>query len=145
MVLCCRFLQYDADIQERLWQYDTFIPERWLRQGIYSLGEPSRMRRFTHKLLSGKPISLSAVGGSITAGQGASHLRPVMARIWSWIREVAPMPPGQANHTLRHGAFGGSTSGQPAEPACSTFLRTRTAYPFMLGCNIVQCCFLLLL
>lgn len=100
--------KYDAAIQERLWQYDPFLPERSLRQGIYSMGEGSRMRRFTDKLLAGKPVSLSAVGGSVTAGQGAAHGQPVMNRIWNWILEVSPQ--AQANHTLKHGAFGGSTS-----------------------------------
>lgn len=70
------------------------------------------MRRFTDKLLAGKPVSLSAVGGSVTAGQGAAHGQPVMNRIWNWILEVSPQ--AQANHTLKHGAFGGSTSGQSA-------------------------------
>ena len=65
------------------------------------------MRRFTHKLLSGQPISLSAVGGSITAGQGARYGMPYMKRIWDWIEDVSP----NANHYLKHAAFGGSTSG----------------------------------
>lgn len=38
---------------KRLWEYDPFLSPRSLRQGLYSVGEPSRMRRFVHKLLSG--------------------------------------------------------------------------------------------
>ena len=52
-------------------------------------------------------MSVSAVGGSVTAGQGAGYNEGFMALLWEWIRGVSP----EANHTLKHGAFGGSTSG----------------------------------
>ena len=42
-----------TSVGERLWEYDPFLPPRWLRQGVFSLGNLSRMRRFTQKLLSG--------------------------------------------------------------------------------------------
>lgn len=99
--------QYASDVMQRLQNYATFLPPRAMRQGLFSLGEGSRMRRFTHKLLSGQPVSVSAVGGSVTAGQGAQYGNGFMKRIWDWIQEVSPT----ANHTLKHGAFGGSASG----------------------------------
>ena len=48
----------------------------------------------------------------MTAGQGAISSAPVMQRIWDWVRDVSP----GANHTLKHAAFGGSTSGAARVP-----------------------------
>ena len=46
-------LQYNPDIVQRFWQYEPWLPPRSIRQGLFSLGEPARMRRFVDKLLSG--------------------------------------------------------------------------------------------
>jgi hypothetical protein len=45
--------QYKADILKRLWQHEHLLPPRYLRRGLHSVGDPARLRRFTHKLLSG--------------------------------------------------------------------------------------------
>ena len=155
---CLCALQYNSDAVRELWQYEPWLSARSLRRGVFSLGDTARMRRFTHKLLSGEavclhlttgaaasplpphtaaalaavvqvahastrllltclcppapapagqPVSVTAVGGSVTAGQGALHGGPFMTRLWDFIRKVSP----QAKHTLKHGAFGGSVSG----------------------------------
>jgi hypothetical protein len=45
--------QYDASAVWRLWQHEHLLPPRYLRRGLHSIGDPARLRRFTHKLLSG--------------------------------------------------------------------------------------------
>lgn len=52
-------------------------------------------------------MSVGSVGGSVTAGQGAVHGGTFMAALHDWVRKVSP----SAEHDLRNGAFGGSTSG----------------------------------
>ncbi|PRW51157.1 hypothetical protein C2E21_5422 [Chlorella sorokiniana] len=102
--------QYKQDIVQRLWQYQPFLSQRSLRRGLYSLGDPARMRRFVHKLLSGDQISVSTLGGSVTAGQGAMHGGPYVARWFNWLNEISPRQQ-PSEHTLKNPAFGGSTSG----------------------------------
>jgi hypothetical protein len=59
-----------------------------------------------HKLLSGQPIRVLALGGSITGGQGAVDGAPYVSRFKSWIQETFPHP----DHQLRSSGFGGGTS-----------------------------------
>lgn len=103
--------QYKPAIVQHMWQYTPFLSQRSLRRGLYSIGDPARMRRFVHKLLSGDPISVSTLGGSVTAGQGALHGGPYVARWFNWLREISPSPTASVDHTLKNPAFGGSTSG----------------------------------
>ena len=53
--------QYEQAIVQRMWQYTPFLSQRSLRRGLYSIGDPARMRRFVHKLLSGALSYLSGV------------------------------------------------------------------------------------
>ena len=41
-------------VVRELWRYETLLPARYVQRGIFSLGDSARMRRFTHKLLSGE-------------------------------------------------------------------------------------------
>ncbi|KAI7846460.1 hypothetical protein COHA_000070 [Chlorella ohadii] len=102
--------QYKRAIVQQMWQYQPFLSQRSLRRGLYSLGDPARMRRFVHKLLSGDPVSVSMLGGSVTAGQGAMHGGPYVARWFNWLKEISEAEGLPANHTLKNPAFGGSTS-----------------------------------
>lgn len=77
----------------------------------YCNGNITRTRAFVltylGRISAEKLMMHGAVGGSITAGQGARYGMPYMKRIWDWIEDVSP----NANHYLKHAAFGGSTSG----------------------------------
>lgn len=46
--------------------YTPSLLPRELEKGIVSYGEASRARRWAHKLLSGQPVSVALLGGSIT-------------------------------------------------------------------------------
>jgi hypothetical protein len=46
--------------------YRPSLPARQLRRGIVSQGDPGRARRAAAKLLSGEPVAVAFVGGSVT-------------------------------------------------------------------------------
>lgn len=46
--------------------YTPVVSARELEKGVVSYGEGSRARRWANKLLSGQPVSVALLGGSIT-------------------------------------------------------------------------------
>ena len=44
---------YSEEALARLWEAEPRLHARALQRGLYSIGDPARMRRFTHKLLTG--------------------------------------------------------------------------------------------
>ena len=50
----------------------TWSEQLFLRGGIESLGDPSRLVRLVAKLHSGKPITVAAVGSSVVNGYGGA-------------------------------------------------------------------------
>ncbi|KAL4856603.1 hypothetical protein ACK3TF_003052 [Chlorella vulgaris] len=78
---------------------DRSLPERQLRKGIVSDGgDTSRSRRFLAKLLRGEAVTVVAIGGSITWGQGSTKGSNLdwSSRLFAWLRASFPA----ANHTL---------------------------------------------
>lgn len=55
-----------------LWGYVPALDPRGLQRGLLQHGDPARMRRALHKLLSGEKVVVAAVGGSITVGRGSA-------------------------------------------------------------------------
>ncbi|KAL4419206.1 hypothetical protein ABPG77_000600 [Micractinium sp. CCAP 211/92] len=84
--------------------YTPSLLPRELEKGIVSYGEGSRARRWAHKLLSGQPVSVALLGGSITQGSGSSppHLGMYALRVLRWINETFPNP----KHVLRNSGHG---------------------------------------
>lgn len=77
-----------------------------LRRGLVTLGDGHRLRRFTHKLLSGQPVSIVIVGGSVAAGQGAVHGNSFATRFYRWVQQAFPHP----DHRLHNAGIGGTNS-----------------------------------
>ncbi|EFN53595.1 expressed protein [Chlorella variabilis] len=88
--------------------YKPGLRARQMQKGVVSYGAPARPRRALAKLLNGEPISVAAVGGSITWGEGAENVGQTdyAARVFAWIRETFP----KANHTLVNAAIPGVPS-----------------------------------
>ncbi|KAL4424189.1 hypothetical protein ABPG75_001490 [Micractinium tetrahymenae] len=108
-------MQYAAGRVQRLWQHQHFLSRRSLDRGLFSLGDRARMRRFAHKLLSGQPLSVTALGGSVTSGNGAYARRPedqplsvgYVKRFEQFLQAVSP----EAGHVVKNSALSGVTSG----------------------------------
>lgn len=120
--------QYKPAIVQRMWQYTPFLSQRSLRRGLYSIGDPARMRRFVHKLLSGALSNVSGVLRLI----GCQHL----ARLST--HQLAALPTGctlYAAAAAQHGC--GCTLALPrcssrrlgADAACSWLNSSLLAAP----------------
>ena len=76
-------------------------------RGLASSGDRSRLRRVVHRLLTGQPVRVLEIGGSITLTQGATPWTDgYTPRFNSWIEQTFP----HADHRLRFVGFGGGTS-----------------------------------
>lgn len=100
---------------QRLWQHQPFLSPRSLERGLFSLGDRARMRRFAHKLLSGQPLSVAALGGSVTSGNGAYSRREEdkalsVGYVRRFERFLQGVSPGAA-HVVKNSALSGVTSG----------------------------------
>ncbi|KAL4421876.1 hypothetical protein ABPG77_003678 [Micractinium sp. CCAP 211/92] len=75
-------------------------------RAIYSMGDPSRLRRMAAKLLAGQPVNIVFLGGSLTVGLGADHIGQsnFAARFLTWIGQTFP----GAQHRLVNSGFGGT-------------------------------------
>ncbi|KAL4422279.1 hypothetical protein ABPG75_008476 [Micractinium tetrahymenae] len=75
-----------------------------LEKGIVSYGERSRAWRWAHKLLSGQPVSVALLGGSVTQGTGSDppHTGAYALRVLRWINETFPHP----GHVLKNNGHG---------------------------------------
>ena len=58
--------------EEVLWGYVPALDPRGLQRGLLHHGDPARMRRALHKLMSGQKTVVAAVGGSISVGRGSA-------------------------------------------------------------------------
>lgn len=52
--------------QEALAGYQPSLSTREMDRAIYSMGDPSRLRRVAAKLLAGQPVNIVFLGGSLT-------------------------------------------------------------------------------
>ncbi|PSC74214.1 hypothetical protein C2E20_2651 [Micractinium conductrix] len=118
--------QYDPGRLARVWQHQYFLPPRAVQRGVHSVGDPPRLRRFAHKLLSGAPLKVAMLGGAAAPpcrSRGAHeagkewacvHACPqsdsiaYVPRFESWLGNVTG--PG-ANHSVRNSVLSGVTSG----------------------------------
>lgn len=55
-----------------LWGYVPALDPRGLQRGLLHHGDPARLRRALHKLMSGEKVVVAAVGGSISVGRGSA-------------------------------------------------------------------------
>ncbi|KAL4442767.1 hypothetical protein ABPG77_006761 [Micractinium sp. CCAP 211/92] len=106
---------YDAGRVQRLWQHQPFLLQRSLERGLFSLGDRARMRRFAHKLLSGQPVLVTALGGSVTSGNGAYARKEEDKKLSvGYVRRfelfLQAVSPGAA-HVVKNSALSGVTSG----------------------------------
>ncbi|KAK9823328.1 hypothetical protein WJX72_001962 [[Myrmecia] bisecta] len=110
-----RLLQTETSVPkqqqaERLFEYSTALTEQMLRRGVSTLGDASRLRRAMHKLVSGQPVGVTVIGGSVSEGGGvwltARSTDSYVGRIFSWIKSTFP----GAKHRLHNGAIGGVAS-----------------------------------
>lgn len=58
--------------EEVLWGYVPALDPRGLQRGLLHHGDPARLRRALHKLMSGQKTVVAAVGGSISVGRGSA-------------------------------------------------------------------------
>lgn len=55
-----------------LWGYVPALDPRGLQRGLLHHGDPARLRRALHTLMSGEKVVVAAVGGSISVGRGSA-------------------------------------------------------------------------
>ncbi|KAG2425210.1 hypothetical protein HYH02_015037 [Chlamydomonas schloesseri] len=61
-----------SSVLSHMLRYNFTLPRVQLQRGVVYMGAASRLRRVIHDALSGKPIKVGIVGGSVSWGQGAS-------------------------------------------------------------------------
>ncbi|CAL5221891.1 g4156 [Coccomyxa viridis] len=78
-----------------------------LAQGLSNIGDSRRMERFLQKLLNGDAVTMVALGGSITAGQGVTMARDnYVERLYRWVQATFP----NDQHRLLNKGLPGTTS-----------------------------------
>lgn len=78
------------------WEFP--LPPEQLDRGVVSEGDPAAAARLARKLLSGQPISVAALGGSLTFGKGASSPGRTdwVSLLAAWLRDSFPTGTGTA-------------------------------------------------
>lgn len=103
----------DPRIQQLL-NFRPTLANRSVEKGVLSVGDTTRMRRFLDKLINGKPVTLLALGGSVTAGQGAfEEPFSYWTQFVKYVNETFPVTATDGTkrkHRFLNLAFGGSTS-----------------------------------
>lgn len=89
-------------------EYESDLPEWWLRKGIVSYGDTARFRLFMDKLKQGKPVTVVALGGSVTFGSQVANPNEnaFFPRISKWIQNHFPNP----DHVFLNSAVPGTPS-----------------------------------
>ncbi|KAL3149582.1 hypothetical protein ABBQ32_002354 [Trebouxia sp. C0010 RCD-2024] len=97
-------------VADSIYAYETALPEDLLQRGIGPLGDTKRLLKLFHKLLTGQPISISFIGGSITEGGGVPmHDRPPLSfagKVSNWFINTFP----NSTVTVQNAGVGGVTS-----------------------------------
>mmetsp|Transcript_20365 Transcript_20365/g.61368 ORF Transcript_20365/g.61368 Transcript_20365/m.61368 type:complete len:555 (-) Transcript_20365:1448-3112(-) len=87
--------------------FESVLEPDMLRRGIVTRGDELRARRLMHRLKNGEPINVVVVGGSITAGHGATpQYFNFGARFFHWMNDTFP----HVGHTFNNGALSGTKS-----------------------------------
>ncbi|EFN59047.1 expressed protein [Chlorella variabilis] len=100
--------------EEVLWGYVPALDPRGLQRGLLHHGDPARLRRALHKLMSGQKTVVAAVGGSISVGRGSATQGTDIDTAWpsyldqfhAWLRAAFPA----SKPELVNKAQSGSTS-----------------------------------
>jgi len=99
-----------SDLYTKLLDYTPALDRISITKGLKSQGDPSKMRTFLTKLQNGEPVTIAAVGGSITTGQGATTndgvIQGYVQMYFKYINDTWP----HNDHVLINTAFGGTTS-----------------------------------
>eukprot|EP00887_Chlorella_sp_A99_P003010 scaffold9.g3010.t1 len=94
--------------QDKLLPDDAVVRGQTRWGGCGASGE-DRMRRFAAKLVAGEPVTIVAIGGSVTAGAGVGNNLQwaYVSRFLSWINSTFPHP----QHRLLNQGVAASTTG----------------------------------
>ena len=102
-----------------LWGYAPKLDRHAIQAGLYSLGDPARLRRVVHKLLTGEPVRVAGVGASISAGAGSTSaagtdatLPSYLEQFGAWLRAAFP----RSNATMQVGGDGCLTTSSAWRP-----------------------------
>lgn len=97
------------------WEFP--VPPELLDRGIVSEGDPAAASRLAAKLLARQPISVAALGGSLTIGKGASSPGRTdwVSLLSAWMRDsfptgAAPNGSATAGHVMVNAAVAASPS-----------------------------------
>ncbi|PRW50819.1 hypothetical protein C2E21_5446 [Chlorella sorokiniana] len=84
------------------------LPADLLDRGIVSHGDPQALQRLANKLLAGKPITVVALGGSLTFGRGATQIGSTdwVPLLRGWLQAAFP----GVDHVVHNGAVAASPS-----------------------------------
>ncbi|KAA6418426.1 MAG: hypothetical protein FRX49_11586 [Trebouxia sp. A1-2] len=97
-------------LAERIYAYEAALPEDLLQRGIGPPGNTNRLLKVFNKLMTGLPVSLSFIGGSITEGGGVPfHDRAPLSftgKVTNWVRDTYP----NASVRVQNAGVGGVTS-----------------------------------
>lgn len=88
-------------------EQQTFLPADALRRGVANFGSGDRFQRLGHKLLAGRPITVSFLGGSVTWGQVRCRacfvLRSLQRTATACVHLCARAAAGRLAASLGHG------------------------------------------
>lgn len=98
-------LSHKVDPEGLLHQF--VVPEDKLLAARSAPRNSDRLQQFMDKLLTGQAVSVTTIGGSISANAGAHHpTAGYVSRVYDWINTTFP----NAAHNLTNAARGGSSS-----------------------------------
>jgi hypothetical protein len=97
------------------WEFP--VPPEQLDRGVVSEGDPAAAARLARKLLSGQPISVAALGGSLTFGKGASSPGRTdwVSLLAAWLRDSFPTGSGNSSTAGRHVVVNAAVAASPSE------------------------------
>ncbi|GBF94284.1 SGNH hydrolase, partial [Raphidocelis subcapitata] len=92
-----------ADLLGPVLRHRYELPPTQVKKSLVYLGANQRLRRVVHDLLVGRPISIGAIGGSITHGAKASKIGETdwFSLVTRYMRDAFP----RSNVTARNGAL----------------------------------------
>ena len=130
------YLHYHCAVQEWLkLPWLAKLSEEEAQRGLSYYGSGNSLRRLAKKLLSGRPITIVAIGGSVTAGGGTDPAGvSYIARFFSYINATFP----HAGHVLRNKGMGAWSSSQ-FEPCLQHIVTPVCCFGFLAGCDAFGC------
>ena len=107
------------------------LSEEEAQRGLSYYGSGNSLRRLAKKLLSGHPITVVAIGGSVTAAGGSDPAGvSYIARFFTYINATFP----HAGHVLRNKGMGAWSSSQ-FEPCLQNIVAPVGNFGFLAGCD----------